>query len=168
MRKIVMVVFIFGMSVQARCFADDVDYLGNLVFGDATIDAGLGYTNNVGAENETGNVAPIKLNKAIEEYKITVGYSDKPLFRDLWLWSGRGDAVKEYLRLKKAEDPSIDLFWDAITIDASVGYGKTIEQSRITNKFNDTHQAIYNIGIKWKIPLDSLFRIKKWDLDTDD
>ena len=160
MKNILTITIIFVTTLSAVCNADqsqktdneDMPYFKNLVFGDAKFNIDLGYTNNIGAKDKTGLNVPIKVNEDIEEYEVSVGYSDKPIIRDFWFYFKKDKAINRYKELKAANSPVISGFFDAVTFYAKIGYGKTLQNSAISNEFTETHNTNYSIGINYEVP----------------
>ena len=117
-----LVVIIVGTALQfsaalAAAGEDcDASYFTCLFLGNMKLELSYGLTNSV----DLGGPVPERLESREATWEISLGLGDKPLFRHLF-------------GAKKPEAPdSTDLFfWDAFTVDATIGFERSLEREII-------------------------------------
>ncbi len=126
-----------------------------LLLENAGVSANYNYSNQSGLISSPGsNPTSIIQTTATSSYGVGVGYTNKPIlkqFRSLFFPSN-----SRYATFQQGT-PMEDLVWNAITINASYSYGRTlaIKNSVPTNTFNT--RPYYSVGATWAVDLERLW-----------
>lgn len=132
----------------------------NFVLGIAQLNGVFGYTDNDGV-SRTGDGVPIQL-KDTQIANARIGYFGKPLARDIRFLLGGVDAMAKYRSEGKA-DPRRLFFWDAVKVDAHIGYGDVVKEQDGSDD-EETERAVFRfIGVRYELPLERVLCSTPWE-----
>ena len=165
-----IIFILFGVLSTASLAEEKVDKwnLADFLASSAKFKTSFGLTNNIGNKLDHSLDIPLKLDQDEETYELSIGYKEKPIFRDIWFLFYPG-AMDRYRNMKNDKGKFIirKFFLDAVTLDAKIGYGKKLEDTTdIFNvnpsEFEDTEGTNYSITITYEIALDDFSMFKKF------
>jgi hypothetical protein len=130
--------------------------LTRLVLENAGFSATGGYSNSAGNGNGLfqGTSSNTLITTATDNYAVGVGYTSKPILKQLralaYPATGREPIANQ-------GTPAEDLFWNAVTLNAAISYGRQLQVKggTVTDSFNT--RPFYSVSATYALDLERLY-----------
>ena len=137
-------------------FLDPNMRLMNGILGSLMIKAGAGYTdqNQTTLDPSSSSAVSLKLT-ADWTFNVQIGYSGKPLLRDIFLQTGEQARLGEY----RNWGPGSRIRWaffEAFKFDAYLSYSRQVDPTTTGSAFKTSDKGGYYVGARYEVPLENL------------
>jgi hypothetical protein len=137
-------------------FLDPNMRLKNAILGSLMIKAGAGYTDQsqTTLDPSSSSAASLKLTDDWA-FNVQIGYSGRPILRDIFLLTGDQARLGEY-RNWGPGSPIRWAFFEAFKFDAYFSYGRQVDPTTTGSAFKTSDKGGYYVGARYEVPLENL------------